>query len=298
MTRRVVAVTVIAIWVVGLGMLYRRNTIRTPEQQLTEAGLRVSPEAYYYILLQGDKQVGAAASTIDTTTTRIVSVDFVRGAVPVGNDTLRIEARSEARYTRGMRLQDFLIRADGDLTPFTLRGLIQEGESKTLRVTADTKGEKPLTQESVPEHAVFLPTMAPLPLMLRKAPRVGDSLVVSMYDPVGRTVRNVTLKVQADSLFLIADSASLDSASGRWVRQRQDSVRGWRLGGASSPITAWVDASGRLVAASEPGGISLVRTAFELAFENWRLDNPAGAQAAAGIPGRVQGRTQRPRPPR
>lgn len=273
-------------------MLYRRNVMRTPEQHLTEAGLRVSPASYYYILQQNDRQVGAAASSLDTTTTRVVSVDFIRGAVPVGKDTLRIEARSEARYSRGLRLQDFLIRADGDLTPFTLRGVVQEGDTKTLRVTADTKGEKPILLDAVPLHAVFLPTMAPVPLMLRKEPRVGDSVMVSMYDPVGRTLREVALTLQRDSLFLIVDSASLDSASGRWVKARQDSVRGWRLGGANAPLTAWVDASGRLLAASEPGGISLVRTAFELAFENWRIDNPNSARPNLSV-GRIPRRMSR-----
>ncbi len=286
MTRRVVAISIIAIWIAGLGMLYRRNVTRTPEESLTEAGLRIAPAAYYYMLEQGGRQVGAAASSIDTTTTRIVSVDFVRGAVPVGNDTLRLEARSEARYTRGLRLRDFLIRADGDLTPFTLRGVMQEGEEKTLRVTADAQGERPITQESIAATPVFLPTMLPIPLLLRRKPRLGDSALVAMYDPIGRTVREVTLKLQTDSLFLLADSASFDPTSGRWIKAHQDSVRGWRLGGPEAPVTAWVDASGRLIAASEPGGISLLRTAFELAFENWRIDNPSGGRPDIGVPGR------------
>ena len=278
MSRRTIALLIILVWTVGLGLLYQRTTNRTPEQTLAEVGMRVSPATYYYVLEQGGRQVGAASSALDTTDTRIVSTDFVRGEIPVGDDVLRMEARSEARFTRGMRLRDFVIRAVGDLTPFLLRGAIQEGEDKTLRITVENQGEKPITQEAVVTIPVFTPTVSPLPLMLGKNPKTGDTARVALFDPMTRAVREVTIRVEADSLFLVADSAHLDTASGRWVKARQDSLRGWRITGRNAPITVWVDAEGRLIAASEPGGISLVRTVFEIAFENWRLDHPAPSQ--------------------
>jgi hypothetical protein len=167
--------------------------------------------------------------------------------------------------------------------------VMQEGEDKTLRVTATNDKGKPITQESVPQLPVFVPTMAPLPLMLRGEPKIGDSISVAIFNPVSRTVQNANLKILADSLFLIPDSASLDSTTGRWVKIRQASVRGWRLGGKNAPVTAWVDASGRLLAASEPGGISLARTTFEMSFGNWKIDHSpkpdsATATGKAAIP--------------
>ena len=273
MNRRTVAVAILAVWVAGLVYLYFRTTNRTPGEALAEAGLHVSPATYYYTLEQGGKQVGAASSAIDTTSSRVVATDFVRGEIPVGGEVLRLEARSEARYTRGLRLRDFVIRADGDLTPFMLRGAIQEGEDKTLRFTLENRGEKPITTEAVVSSPAFTPTMAPLPLMLGRNPKVGDTVRIALYDPMSRTVKETTMRIQADSLFLVADSASLDSATGRWKKARQDSLRGWRITSRRAPVTVWVDAYGRLLAASEPGGISLVRTAFEMAFENWRLDH-------------------------
>ena len=280
MSRRVIAIVIIAFWAMGLALLYNRNNNRTPEQALAEAGMRVSPATYYYILQQDGKQVGAASSALDTTNSRIVATDFVRGEIPVGDDVLRMEARSEARFTRGLRLRDFVIRAVGDLTPFMLRGVIQEGEDKTLRVTVENQGEDQLTLEHAVSLPVFIPTVAPVPLLLRGKPRIGDSVRVALFDPVSRNVREVTLRVERDSLFLLADSAHLDSTSRRWVKARQDSLRGWRITSRNAPLTAWVDSEGRLIAASEPGGISLVRTAFEIAFENWRLDHLPGAASA------------------
>ena len=282
MSRKAIGLLVILVWVAGLGFLYNRTTHRTLEQQLTEVGMRVSPETFYYTLQQAGKQVGVASSAIDTSKTRVTAADLVRGRFPVGNDTLRLEARSEARFTRGMRLRDFIIRADGDLTPFLVRGVMQEGEEKTLRVTTEPRGERPITQEAIAEAPVFIPTVAPLPLMLTRRPKIGDSVRVAMFDPVSRGLKTVTLQIEADSLFLIADSAAFDSTSNRWVKAHQDSVRGWRITNRSSPVTAWVDAMGRLIAASEPGGISMVRTAFELAFSNWKNDEDQRAATRGG----------------
>jgi hypothetical protein len=271
-SRKTIGLLVILVWVAGLAFLYNRTSHRTLEQRLTEVGMRVSPETFYYSVEQGGHQVGAAVSSIDTSKTRVISYDMVRGRFPAGNDTLRIEARSEARFTRGMRLRDFIIRADGDLSPFLLRGVMQEGEEKTLRLTTEQKGQKPITTESVAEAPVFVPTVSPLPLLLKRDITVGDTVRVALFDPMSRSLKNVTLRVEADSLFLLADSASFDSTTNRWVKAHQDSVRGWRITRRNAPLTAWVDAAGRLIAASEPGGVSMVRTAFEIAFENFKRD--------------------------
>jgi hypothetical protein len=273
-SRKTIGTIVILIWVAGLGVLYRRSVNTTLAQRLTEVGMRISPERYYYTLQQNGSTIGVAMSAIDTSKTRVTAFDLVRGRFPVGNDTLRIEGRSEARFTRGMRLRDFVIRGDGDITPFMIRGVMQEGEEKILRTTtvSRTKRNKPITQEAIADAPVFVPTMAPLTLMLTRSPKIGDSVRVSMYDPTSRNLKTTTMRIQADSLFLVADSATFDSTSNRWVKARQDSLRGWRITGRTSPITVWVDAGGRLIAASEPGGISMVRTAFEIAFANWKIE--------------------------
>ena len=273
MSRKVVAILVILLWVTGLAFIYRRQSNRTIDQQLAEVGLRVAPQALYYTLSQNGNVVGVAASAIDTSKTRVIFTDLVRGKFPTGKDTLKVEARSEARYTRGMRLRDFVMRVGGDLSAFTLRGVMQEGEEKTLRLTTEADGERPLTQESLAERPLFTPSAVALPLMLSREPKVGDSVKIAMFDPMSRSVHNVTVRVEADSLFLIPDSATIDTTTHHWVKAHQDSLRGYRITSRSAPVTAWVDNSGRLIAGSEPGGLTMTRTAFELAFENWRIDN-------------------------
>jgi hypothetical protein len=51
-----------------------------------------------------------------------------------------------------------------------------------------------------------------------------------------------------------------------------DTVRAWRLDGADGAL--WVDALGRIVRHERSDGYTLQRTAYELAFENWRSTSP------------------------
>ena len=286
MTRRTIGLGILGLWVVGLALLYRRSTFRTPEQSLAEAGMKVSPATYYYKLEQGNSQIGAASSALDTTTALLVATDFMRAVVPVGKDSLRMQARSEARFSRALSMKDFILKAEGDLTPFLLRGVIQgEGKDRKLQLTTETPKKRPTTEEYDIAGLVFVPTVAPIPLVLGRPPKAGATLPVGIFDPLSRSVRNVNLRIERDSLFTIADSASLDSASGRWVKAHEDTVRGWLITGDVPTITAWVDAEGRMIAASEPGGISLIRTTFEIAFENWRIDR------ATPTDGKVKGDT-------
>lgn len=285
MTRRTIALGILGLWVVGLALLYRRSTFRSPEQSLAEAGMKVSPATYYYRLEQNNQQIGAASSALDTTTALLVATDFVRAVVPAGNDTLQMQARSVARFSRALSMKDFILKAEGDLSPFLLRGVVQgEGTARTLQLTTETPKNRATTEEYDIAGLVFFPTVAPIPLMLGRSPEAGASMPVGIFDPLSRSVRSVNLRIQKDSLFTVTDSASLDSATGRWVKAHEDTVRGWLISGDVATITTWVDAEGRIIAGSEPGGISLIRTTFEIAFDNWRLDRAAAREGAATKP--------------
>jgi hypothetical protein len=273
MTRRTIGLGIIAFWVLGLALLYRRSSFRSPEQALAEAGMRVSPATYYYQLVRSGTQVGVASSTIDTTTALLVATDFVRVGIPGAKDTFRMQARSEARFSRALSLKDFILKVEGDLTPYLLRGVIQgEGKSRTFQLTTEKLKRRPTTSEYDVAGLVFVPTVAPVPLMLGRSPLVGATMAVGVFDPISRILQQVNLRIRKDSLFTLADSAVLDSTRGRWISAHTDTVRGWEINGDIPSVSAWVDGSGRLIAATAADGMSVVRTPFEVAFENWRLD--------------------------
>jgi hypothetical protein len=188
------------------------------------------------------------------------------------------------------------MKVEGISPAFLLRGVVQgEGKSRALQLTTEMPNRRPRAQEYDVSGLLFMPTVAPLPLMLGKAHKTGSRLSVGVFDPVSQTIRNVVLLIERDSLFTVADSAVKDSATKRWVPAHRDTVRGWLISGNVPAEVTWVDETGRIISASEPGGISISRTAFEIAFENWRLETTAADSAARAKRGRQR---NRPVPPR
>ena len=120
-------------------------------------------------------------------------------------------------------------------------------------------------------------------------PRVGASSTIRAIDPETGEASMRLARIQAESLFVVVDSAVADS-SGRWFAVHKDTVRAWRLVAREAPpIDAWVDAQGLIVQRRLSNGLLLRRTAFELAFENWRLSHPERAVSVSADANVVSG---------
>ena len=104
------AIGVLALWIVGLGVLVHRELFRPPLERLAEAGLRVTPGAQYYAVLQGGEQIGFASSTIDTTDGGITVVNYLVADLPIAGKVHRASARSSARLTRALRMKQLHAR--------------------------------------------------------------------------------------------------------------------------------------------------------------------------------------------
>src|SRR3954466_6252990 len=92
--RIIASIAIIVAWVAGLGMLVRREYFRPSIDRLAEAALRVTPGAVFYAVLQGDKQVGFASSTLDTSSATIEQRDYLIADLPVGGKVHRATART------------------------------------------------------------------------------------------------------------------------------------------------------------------------------------------------------------
>jgi hypothetical protein len=89
--------------------------------------------------------------------------------------------------------------------------------------------------------------------------------------------------VSAESVFVLSDSAEFDAGTRRWKTAHADTVRAWKLTWDGPNATGgWVDEQGRLVQATQAGGLLLSRTAYEQAFTNWRLDTQERSASGAG----------------
>jgi hypothetical protein len=262
--RGAVAVLIVALWVAGMAMMAHRNANRSEAQQLAEVALRVQPATFYYTIDRDGQQVGAASSALDTTSNSLVAEEYFVGDYRSGTMTAeRTSARWQTRLTRGLHLIDLSADIARPTKPFSINATVQEdtaifiaGKKATGRPAARYTFTAPL----------FTPTVAPVVFMLAGAPKIGRAQTISVFDPVSRTVLRPTLRIRAESLFTVVDSATLNQ-SGEWTVAHRDTVRAWRIEGAPHGLEAWVDAEGRVVAA-QAGPFSAIRTAFEIAFRN------------------------------
>ena len=270
--RGLFAAGILALWLAGLGVLARRELFQPAGDRLQQAALRVNPGAVYFAVMQGDRHIGFASSTIDTTATGIETIDYFVADLPVAGKLRRTAARSTVKLTRALALLGFDVQVQSEAGPFRVQGG-PAGDS-ALSVVVTTDDGPPDTTRVPIDGPVVLPTLVPLVVALGERPEVGKRYTVSTFDPAGLATRDVTVQVQAESTFVFADSAAFDATARRWRAARQDSVRAWRLTSDATPgsgLSTWVDEQGRVVQLEPMAGIALRRMAYELAFSNWRL---------------------------
>ena len=273
--RGAIAGGVLVLWLAGLGMLARRELFRGDVASLAEAGGRVVPGAVFYVVEQGGTQVGFASSTIDTTTTGIRVDDYFIADLPVGGKLHRATASSRVGLSRALAMREFSVALESEAGPIRVSGRA-DGDS-VLAVAIGSGDEPPAdTQRVATGGPVLLPTLVPLAAALQATPKVGRRYTIPVFDPTAMGARSVSLVVRAQSLFVVSDSAALDPATKRWRTARTDSVWAWEIVSESeNGFSAWVDASGRVVELTQPGNFVLRRMAYEVAYENWRLDGRA-----------------------
>jgi hypothetical protein len=269
--RESLGAAVIFLWVVGLGMLARRELFVGEPEQMTEAALLVVPGTAYYEVMNGDVRVGWASSSIDTSVTGISVRDVLVIDPPDSGVTNRFAARARVALTPGLRLAGFTFELGGQRGPYRVTGKMSQDTLLEL-ITAAGKA-RPDTATVAVRRAVFWPTTVPLALALAERPRVGRTYKYSIYDPTTGTPEEIQLAVGAESLFVVPDSAKLDVEHGNWVVAHEDTVRGWRLDPQGSTlISGWIDERGRAIETKPMGTFTLRRTAYELAFQNWTLE--------------------------
>ena len=131
---------------------------------------------------------------------------------------------------------------------------------------------------------VVLPPIVPIAIALGNRPKVGGSYSLPTFDPATMTQATMQFKIDAESLFTLADSAKFDEDKGEWFSVLTDTVRAWHVASENPANTfnEWLDAQGRVVQSTLPDGLVLKRTAYELAFENWRIAHDRATASNAG----------------
>ena len=273
-TRGLLAAGILALWIGGLGLLAQRELFRPHTERLAEAGLRVTPGATYFAVLQKGAQIGFASTTIDTADGGITVADYLVADLAVAGKLHRASARTSVRLSRALRVSSFSLDIDADLTPIKAQGRVL-GDSLLLITVKGIAGQATDTQRIRLRGPILLPTLVPLAIALGERPQAGRSYTLPIFDPASMASKDMRIAVRAESVFVLNDSSVVDEATGRWHGTRPDTVRAWRLaseGGSAGGFAGWVDEQGRVVLATQLLGLTLERRPYEVAFENWKMD--------------------------
>ena len=280
--RLLAAVVILGAWSVGLTALVRREFFQGRPQRLAEAALRLSPGATFFAVEQDGRLTGFASTTIDTISNGIDAVDYFVADLRVAGVTSRTSRRAVVRLSRGLSLRTFDTQVDSRSAPVHTGGRA-DGDSAIVFVRFT--GTQPSDSQRVSVRGpLVLPALVPIVIALGEAPRIGRKYRVPTFDPATMRATVTEFAIEAESLFTLADSATFDQDKGEWVGARTDSVRAWHVRAPDAPdaFAGWIDAQGRVVLAERPGGITLRRTALQLAFENWRIARDRATAANAG----------------
>ena len=282
--RGLLAAGILTVWLGGLALLGQRELFRPHTEMLAEAGLRVTPGATYFAVLQKGQQIGFASTVVDTADGGIVVADYLVADLPLAGRMHRASARTTVRLSRALRVTSFSLDMDADLTPIKAQGRVL-GDSLLLLTVKGVPGQPADTQRIRLSGPILLPTLVPLAIALGERPKVGKSYTLPIFDPSSMASKDTRIAVQAESVFVLQDSSVID-ATGRWHGALPDTIRAWRLasqGTGAGGFSGWVDEQGRVVLATQLLGLTLERRPYEVAFENWKMDvAKRGGQVSPG----------------
>jgi transglutaminase-like putative cysteine protease len=269
MSRRAVAVAVITVWLAAVAWLVRREIWRPRADVVARAALSLPPGAIYFAITLGDRQVGYASLTVDTLADTLRVSDLVALDVPVPGGAHRTEARTDVLLSRGFTLRAFTTIVRGDDGRFRVTGE-RDGDS-VLAVRIAGSGA-PVTRRLGLVRPLALPQVLALSVAMGGGLASGRSVTTRVLDPVLLSLREVSLTAAAETTLIVPDSAVFDSAVGRFVPVAFDTVVTRELR-ATEPIPGqrlWVDEDGLPVLVVSSSGLRIERSAFEVAYENFR----------------------------
>jgi len=278
-------VVILMAWAASMGWLVKREFFRTTGERLAEAALAVPPGTMFYRVDQAGQQVGFASITVDTTGTALSVSDVLLLEFPVLGRLHRTRVRSRATVNRALRVQTLEVLFDGDEGRLLARGEVK-GDS-VLRMTLASAGDSQTTRIPLLQPIV-LTTLLPLRLAFGGALKPGRTFEARVLDPVELAERDVRATIAAESTLVVPDSAAFDSTVMAWTAVHFDTVRAFRIEERSQGLTTnvWIDAQGHIVRVAGPVGLTMERTEYEIAYQNFRHRDVTRLVRGSAEPGR------------
>lgn len=283
---RALAIATLILWAGVLAWHARREYLRPVTARLAEASASLSPTASFYSIRLGGDPIGYAASRIDTVPEGFLLDDDMRLHVRALGSAVPATARTQVRLGHALELRDFQFALRSDFGSFRAEGTMTSDSLLEIRMEAGADEESLRIETDGP---VLLPQVMPVHFVLVGGPEAGESITYEVFDPSVMERQRVTVEVLGRETLLVPDSAAYDAEEGRWVPARYDTVDAWHVrqsvGGLD--LEAWLDLDGIVVRATSPLGYSIERTAFEIAWNEYRALETEGP-AAVGVPDIVE----------
>jgi hypothetical protein len=277
--RRTLALLVLLSWVVVLAWHVRREYFRPLAIRLAEASADLNPMASFYSVKLGDATIGYAASRIDTLSDGFVLEDDVRlRVVALGSDVPAI-ARTQVRLGNSLELREFQFNLRSDFGSFSVAGTMSGDSVLDLDLVA---GDDEQNMSMPTDGPIVLPQVMPVHFALGSEPEVGEVYAFEVFDPSVMETQRVTMELVGQEPLVFPDSAVFDEESARWVPARFDTVETWHVRQAFGGVEleSWLDPDGMVVRATSPLGYTIEKTAFEIAWNEYRALETAGRSAA------------------
>ncbi|HET9948475.1 MAG TPA: transglutaminase-like domain-containing protein [Longimicrobiales bacterium] len=262
--KRTAATAIVLSWLGMVAWQVRSEYFQPELTRLAEATLSLAPGTHFYTLTMGGRTVGQASSRLDTVPDGFVLEDFMNLELPALGQTGAAVARTSVRVSRALVMEEFAFTLDSEVGRFRASGTL--GPDTTLHVSIESAGSEQNLSFRLAEPPV-ISSIVPIRVAMGGALEVGETVRLPVFDPTSLSTRTVEVQVLEHDTLVVADSASLDTASGRWSPASTDSVPAWRIAEVFGGIRveSWVDADGRVLKASSPLGFTMDKTEFELA---------------------------------
>jgi hypothetical protein len=196
--------------------------------------------------------------------------------LPTLRGTSRTDRRTLVNLTNSLGLRDFESTVGSEHNRYTIHGSVTDDSTITVEVrqpNSTTSAHIPLTESTV------LSEYIPLRLAFRNDLSVGDTVPLAELDPAVLTKTNTRFVVAAESTIVFPDSAAWDSVAGSWKAARWDTLMAWYVEpvDGTGSVSMWVGSLGQIISATYQSGVTWQRTAFEVAFHNFRARADSGA---------------------
>jgi len=271
LTRRNIGRLALLTWAVMLAWLARREFAKQGQAGLAERTRRLEPGAQYFAVLANGRQIGQFNLSTDTLVDGVKLTEAFVLDLPVGDSTRQLARGTDYYLSRSLRLVNFsrsgfgvgpMERLDAGLGKDSILGLTDlegaTGPTGQVRLRIDPDA--------------ILPAMLPYRAAFGQHLRVGEVFTLQLIELGTGGTRPLRVRVAAESTFIIPDSASWDSTAATWVPATADTVQAWRLehDAPGAPTVTWVGSGGELVRQETVGGLTLLRSAFEIVGNNYR----------------------------